>query len=193
MRILSSTHLNVSTGVSPKSIILGHILDTFTFILGDLKTVVASSTTQYPVVTFVDNAGVPTGETAPSEFYDHFSVIGELDSGASYNIYFRSGEKTLPGRKNFEWVIDGEEGTIVLTSDARSSSLIGLFDPEVFFNGEKVELGGPGGTQHNIAETWKKFVDGTDDYPTIEDAVRNRVRLDAIEKSIAEGRLVKLT
>lgn len=185
-------HLNLLLGVSPKSIGLGHFIDAFVFTLGELKTVVASSTTQYPVVTFVDDAGVPTGQTTPSELYDHFSVIGELESGASYNIHFRSGEKTLPGRKNFEWVIDGEEGTILLTSDAPSSSFIGVNDPEMFVNGEKVELGGSGGAVYNIAETWKNFVEGKEGYPTIEDAVRNHARLDAIEKSIVEGRLVKL-
>jgi len=185
-------HLNVYSGVTPTSIGLGHFIDAFTFALGELKTVAAASTTQYPVVTFVDDAGVPTGQFAPSELYDHFSVIGELESGASYNILYRTGEKLLPGRKSFEWVIDGEEGVILLRSDEPLGSFIGLFDPEVFINGEKVDLGGPGGTQYNIAETWKDFVDGKEGYATIEDAVRNHARLDAIEKSLVEGRLVKL-
>jgi len=187
-----SSPLNVYSGATPTSIGLGHFIDAFTFTLGELKTVLASSTTQYPVVTFVDDAGAPTGQTTPSELYDHFSVIGELESGASYNILYRTGEKFLPGRKSFEWVIDGEEGVILLRSEHPWGSFIGLFDPEVLVNGEKIDFDGPGGAQYSITETWKDFVDGKEGYATIEDAVRNHARLDAIEKSIAEGRLIKL-
>jgi len=180
--------------VTATTIALGHLIDAFTFAHGELKTVFAASTTQYPEVTFVDDAGVPTGQTAPSESYDHFSVIGELETGASYNIHVRAGEKTLPGRKAFQWVIDGEEGTIFLTSDAPGGSYINIYDPDVFVNGEKVDLGGPiVGAQYNIGEYWRNFADGKEgDYPTIDDAVRNHTRLDAIEKSISEGRVVKL-
>ena len=179
--------------MNSKSITLGHFLDSFTFLLGELKTVVAAATIQYPTITFVDDDGVPTGKTIPSEVYDHFSVIGELESGASYNISVRACEKTVPGRKNFEWIIDGDEGTIVLSSDVPSGSYISIFDPDVFVNGEKVDLGGPGGAPYNIAQTWKNFMDGKEGCPSIEDAVRNHARLDAIEKSIVEGRAIQLS
>ena len=176
------------------TIALGHLIDAFTFAHGELKTVFATSTTQYPVVIFVDEAGVPTGETTPSQSYDHFSVIGELESGASYNIHVRSGEKFLPSRKTFEWVIDGEDGTILLTATGPTGSFINIFDPEVFVDGEKVDLGGPvGGALYNIGNIWGSFADGKEgSYPTIDDAVRNHARLDAIEKSLSEGRAVTL-
>ena len=92
-----------------------------------------------------------------------------------------------PGRVPFEWIIDGEEGTIKLESD---SSFYHVAHPKnVYINGEKwepeeklVDLVG------NLASAWEEFSRGEEgNYSTFEDAVRVHTLVDAIRRSAREG------
>lgn len=198
-------HLNPSahrtiTGATRLSIPIAHQLDQLTHVLGSFTSLSATSSTLYPTATFVDADGKPTGETAPSEIPDHFSVHGVLDSGILVNFFWRAGYPAVgpgTGRRAYIWEIDGELGTIRLEG---TSALPTINEPEVFLNGEKVVLDVPGSNVRSIVDAWTEFADDWDrgvgerkgSYPTIEDAVRHHELLDAIELSAKEGRRVVL-
>ncbi|KDR70749.1 hypothetical protein GALMADRAFT_254786 [Galerina marginata CBS 339.88] len=172
-----------ANGVNLLSIVGGHGLDIFTSVLGGFKTVSATSATVYPTVTVVDDEGKPTGQTLPSEVPDHISITGLLESGALVNIFLRAGYPSKPGRRQFLWDIEGEEGSIKMEAEA-----FGYLDPDIYLNGEKVDVEeGPTGAAYSIAASWKAFAQGdTAHYPTIEEAVKNHQLLLAVERSFEE-------
>jgi hypothetical protein len=70
---------------------------------------------------------------------------------------------------------------------------INIYDPDVYLNGEPVELDGHGGMIENLIAEWAEFAKGpTGTYATLEDAVRNRQLLHAIATSGKEGRTIYL-
>ncbi|KAF8965735.1 NAD-binding Rossmann fold oxidoreductase [Flammula alnicola] len=184
--------IDKKNGVTSLSIIGGHQLDSFTFVLGDFSTVNATAATIYPTATIVDADGKPTGETLPATNPDHYSISGELKSGALATIVWRTGYPTTKGRRTLLWEIDGEEGSIRLESD--SSAFLNIQNATVFLNGEKVEVAGTETELLGIlGATWESYAKGEEgQYATIDDAVKNRRVLDAVERSLAEGKTIVL-
>ncbi|KDR76957.1 hypothetical protein GALMADRAFT_66539 [Galerina marginata CBS 339.88] len=161
----------------------GHFLDLFTSVLGGFKTISATSATIYPTVTVVDDDGKPTGKTVPSEVPDHISINGILESGALVNVFIRSGYSSKPGRRQFLWEIEGEEGTIRM----EAKGTVDYSDADLYLNGDKVEMEGPTGAVHSVAAIWRAFAQGdTTHYPSIDDAVKNHQLLLAVERSFEE-------
>jgi len=182
-----------TAGVTLLDIAAGHQLDILTYILGGFSSVSATSATIYPTATIHDSAGNPTGETVQVTTSDHVSFTGLLESGAVASATWHSGYPSTPGRKQFLWVIDGEEGSIKLESDAPSGAFISIRDPDLYLNGELVQLESKGGLIENVKVGWEEFAKGGEGrYATIEDAVRNKQLLKAIDKSAKEGKRVTL-
>lgn len=184
-------------GVTMLSIGFGHVADTFTSLLGEFATIQSSNATVYPVINLLDKDKQPNGRTYPSEVPDHFSVAGLLKSGVVYNIFYRGGYALTPGRSQFIWEIDGEDGTIRIEGSRDHGSFISLEEPDVYLNGDKVDLGsglGPNnGAFYSVSSAWKAFAEGrTGEYASIEDAVKNQGILDAIEKSGESGKIISL-
>ena len=118
-----------------------------------------------------------------------------LNSGVVYNIFYRSGYAHTPGRSQFVWEIDGENGTIrIVGQDQKLAAHISGEEPDVYLNGVKVDLGpGPNGGFYSASVAWKAFAEGrTDEYASIEDAVKNQTILAAVERSGELGRAVSL-
>jgi predicted dehydrogenase len=179
------------TGATMLSIIVGHQIDTFTHILGDFATVSAIATTAYPVSTLVDEDGNPTGKTVNPNFPDHFAITGLLTSGVLASMIWRGGYTSPKGRRQFVWEIDGDEGSIRLESDALFGAFLNVRDPDLYLNGELVNVEGGGGMIVNLTNAWAEIAKGeTGEYATIDDAVKNQKLLDAIERSIEEKRTI---
>lgn len=179
-------------GVSALSIAGGHQLDPFTFILGDFATINATATTIYPTATVIDADGKPTGETLPATSPDHYTISGLLKSGALATIVWRIGYKNTPGRKHLFWVIEGEEGSIRIESDA--NVFMNIQNPTLYLNGERVEVAGTESELMGIlGGAWEAYADGNEEqYATIDDAVKNHRILDAVERSLVEGKTIVL-
>ncbi|KAF5368996.1 hypothetical protein D9758_002840 [Tetrapyrgos nigripes] len=182
-----------SAGATMLDIVIGQQLGPITHVLGDFKSVSATSTILYPTSTLVGSDGQPTGETVSNKAPDHVAFSGILrDSGAFVNVIWRGGYKSSPGRQQFIWEIDGEEGSIRVTEDGVAASYIHLHDPKVYLNGELVEF--EKSMYGNIGAAWNEFAKGKGKgvYPTIEDAVKLRQLLDAIQLSGETGKRVEL-
>ncbi|KAF9044073.1 NAD-binding Rossmann fold oxidoreductase [Panaeolus papilionaceus] len=170
--------LEASNGVTPLLIAAGHQVDAITHALGPLPSVTASGSQLYPLIRLI-NKGIETGQTFTSQFFDHFTFSGTLENGTHSTFVMRFGGKMYPGRKTLRWEIEGEEGHILVESESPVGAFMNVASPNLYVNGEKVEIEG--------------VQSGTyDAYATIDDAVRNRKVLDAVEKSAREGTRINL-
>ncbi|KAG5644486.1 hypothetical protein DXG03_008313 [Asterophora parasitica] len=187
----------VNSGSTLLDIPVGHHLDILTFVIGSyFSSISTTSAILFPKATVIDAAGAPiAGEdqltvTAP----DHYAYTGVLKSGAVASVVWRAGLKSTPGRRQFLWEIDGEEGSIKLESDEPLAAFINFKEPTLWLNGEKVEVdGAENPTIGNLRAEWEEFAKGEQgNYATLEDAVRNRTVLDAIRRSGEEGKRIVL-
>lgn len=170
---------------------MGHHLAAFTHLLGNFTSVTATSSIVYPTAKIIAADGSVVKEL-PNLAPDHISFTGVLDSGVLVNQVWRGGLKTTPGRLNFIWEIDGEEGSIRLTGDLPNSAFIHIVDPKLYLNGDLVAVE-PSGLLGMLAENWEEFSKGKEgNYVTIDDAVRIHEVLDAITASSKSGEKVEL-
>lgn len=174
-------------------IAIGHQMDVFTHILGSFASVSSTSTIIYPTSTIVDGAGTAVEQNAQVTAPDHVAFTGLLKSGALASITYRGGYSSTPGRKQFLWEIDGEEGSIRLESDSIAGAFIQVRDPKVYLNGEVVTVDNEGGFVGNLKAAWEEFAKGDQgNYATLDDAVRNRRLLAAVDRSAKEGKRISL-
>lgn len=178
-------------GATPLSILIGHELDVFTQIFGEFATINATAGQVYPTTTIIDANKIPISEPIRVTIPDHYTIAGTLASGAVATIVWRLGYKNVPGRRQFLWEIDGEEGSIRLESDGLGLTTM---NPTVYLNGQKVEVEGAETQGLGIlVAAWEAYADGREEqYATIHDAVRNHERLSVISKSLKEGRTVAM-
>lgn len=196
--VIYGTRLTLPTGATFAEIILGHQLDTFTHVLGNFATVSATSTIVYPTATVVDSKLTPP-PTVRVTAADHIALTGVLASGALVSIIYRAGYESTPGRTAFLWEIDCEKGSIRVEAPASTgplSHLMNINDMPVYVCGQKVEFEGAG-LSGNLVASWMGYLkekrgEGQSGYVTIEEAVKNRRLLEAIEESARDGKTVHL-
>ncbi|KAF7797363.1 hypothetical protein EIP86_008558 [Pleurotus ostreatoroseus] len=196
--------IDISNNTTILSIVVGHFLTILDNVLGEFSEIVGSGTIRFPTGQFVDEDGKPTGEIYHSTVHDQVAVSGVLKGphkGAFANVVVRagvpcSGEQGR-GRRMFQWIIDGEEGSIQVTNreaDGQWGAFFTLTEKDVYLNGEKVPL------EETVLEqlgqagrAWLEFAKGDEgQYVTIDDAVRLHRMLDAAQTSITEGRKIVL-
>ncbi|PPQ73272.1 hypothetical protein CVT24_009927 [Panaeolus cyanescens] len=191
-----------ASGATALIIPIGHQLDAFTFILGHFTSITASASRQYPTSTVLDHNGNPTDEILTTNTPDQYTFSGPLTSGAHATIMWRGGVRKTKGRKLLQWEIEGDEGLIRIESER--APWVQMANPDVYLNGERVEIEGLSSVLHPEAafaepvgiqiQSWKEIAKGPEvgRYATIDDAVKNRRILEAVEKSAAEGVTVHL-
>ncbi|KAJ6486864.1 hypothetical protein C8R45DRAFT_1145418 [Mycena sanguinolenta] len=175
-------------------IALGHELDILTYILGDFASVSATSSIIYPMATLFSPES-DQNRTVSVTAADPLALSGMLKSGAVVSIAWRGGYSSTPGRTQFVWVIDGENGSIRVEEDAVGGAFMHIIDPKLFLNGERVPIDENwNGFSGHIRAALAEFADGGKDtkYATMEDAVKLRVLLKAIEDSARDGKRVVL-
>jgi predicted dehydrogenase len=174
-------------------IAIGHQLSIVTYLLGDFASVSATAATHYETAMLLDRERKPTGRTVPVTAADQVAFTGILKSGVVSSISWRGGLKSTPGRRQFIWEIDGEDGSIRLEGDALASAFIHVREQELYLNGERVEVQKISGAADNLASAWAEFAKGDKgNYATMDDAVRVHRLLDAISSSYKEGQTVHL-
>ena len=180
------------SGVTTLRLVAGPQLDPFTFTLGYFTTVNATAATLYPTATIIDRDENPTGETLPATTPDHYTISGILESGAIATIIWRTAYSSTPGRRHLLWEIDGEDGSIRIESD--TSSYLNIDNPTVYLNGKKIDVEGADGNVLDIlGNAWEAYAAGhAGAYATIDDAVKVHRFVDAVEKSLEEGKPIYL-
>lgn len=165
----------------------GHFLTGLVQVLGDIASVSATFATLYPDAEIINDNNEPIGKTQRTG-EDQIAFSATLKSGAILSFHFRGGlSATKPGRVPFEWIIDGEEGTIKVESD---SSFYHIAHPKnVYIKGEKWE---PGETlvdlTGNLGSAWTEIAKGEQgNYTSFGDAVKIHRVIDAIRRSAREG------
>jgi predicted dehydrogenase len=174
-------------------IAVGHQLSVVTYLLGDFASISATTATHYPTATLMDKDRKPTGKTVTASSPDQIAFTGLFKSGAVSSMSWRGGLKSTPGRKQFIWEIDGEEGSIRLEGDSVGAAFMNVRDPKVFLNGELVEVQNALGPVDILASAWTEYAKGEKgNYTTMEDAVRLHHVIDAIKRSAKEGKTIQL-
>ncbi|KAJ8694680.1 hypothetical protein PTI98_007335 [Pleurotus ostreatus] len=152
--VVAENHVYIhepNSGASLLEIMLGHQLDTLTHMLGDFKSVSATSATMYPTATVLRSSpkNSPEDDEAPRTLHvstaDHVAISGMLASGAIVSVICRGGYAETPGRQRLLWEIDGENGSIRLEGNGPGfeGPLIHRRDPDLYLNGEKVVVEKP--------------------------------------------------
>ncbi len=178
------------------TIVGGHNLDAFTYMLGDFTELSATTAQQFPEVELVDIQKVIKKTTD-----DQIMITGKLTNGAAANVHIQGGVKHQTG---LTLEIFGDNGTIVLRAPASiqfgSHQLLGagstdnelreLTIPDAYYSGPQ-SLYNDSGFVLNMAQAYRKFAqdiqEDTTLAPTFAVAVKLHQLLDTVEKSAQTG------
>ncbi|PPR00021.1 hypothetical protein CVT24_009028 [Panaeolus cyanescens] len=196
-RVNESYTCKKENGATIIAIGAGHLVDIFSHVLGGFTSVTAFASQQYPTHHPIDAQGKPTGESFPSEQPDHYTFSGPLPNGGHGTFILRVGPKSQPGQKKMQWEIEGENGFIRVEIEELLGAYPNVTHPDLYLNGKKVEVEGtrPGYDDVSIyTHLWEEYAKGPGQgkYATTDDAVRARRIVDAVERSVAEGRTIVL-
>ncbi|KAH9926362.1 hypothetical protein B0H21DRAFT_700808, partial [Amylocystis lapponica] len=170
-------------GADVLGIPFGHTIDSVMFVLGPIASLTAVTKNQHPILHMVDIAGNPTGKTVEQTGVHQIALAGMLESGAVLGFHYRGGLEAMVGKAGNPLVctIDGE-GTVILE---------GIPRPKPYLNGEKVVIAPDGKT--NTGRALAEFAKGPGGkYPTLDDAVQAKKTVDAVARSVEEGKKIDI-
>ncbi|MNO12519.1 1,5-anhydro-D-fructose reductase [compost metagenome] len=178
------------------TIVGGHNLDAFTYMLGEFTELSAVTAQQFPEVELVDIQKIIQKTTD-----DQILITGKMTNGAAVSVHIQGGVKHQTG---LTLEIFGDKGTIVLSAPASiqfgSHQLRGagptdkelheLTIPDSYYWGPE-SLKNDSGFVLNVAQAYSKFAqdiqEGTSLTPSFTDAVKLHQLLDAVEKAAQTG------
>lgn len=178
------------------TIVGGHNLDAFTYMLGDFKEISAVTAQQFPEVKLLDIQKVIEKTTD-----DQILIAGKLSNDATASVHIQGGVKHQTG---LTLEIFGDKGTIVLNAPASiqfgshqlrgagptDSELHELTIPDAYY-WVPDSLKDDAGLVLNVAQAHSKFAkdiqEGTSLTPSFADAVKLHKLLDAVEKASQTG------
>ena len=181
-------------GANTLTIAAGHSIDALCFMLGEFDEISARLATN-----ITEWRNPDTGETMKVDSPDWISVSGRLAGGAQV-AFLTTTVPANPAGSRLE--IYGRDGTLVLTAGSfnqgpakivgsRGREPLEPMDPPRRYT--LVPDGTPTGSAFNVAQAYARFATSGNDYhPNFDDAVRRHVLIDAIERSSAEGRSVRV-
>lgn len=169
---------------------LGHFLDPFTLLLGNVTSVSSTLATRFPMSTVYNASKEATTNEVPQTNADQVVFSGTTEAGTVFSFHWRAGIPAQTATCPFLWVVDGEDGSVALQNDQAGSSFMNIFEPKLTLNGEPVAdvAADPLG---NVGRAWKEGAVGGN-AATIDDAVRVQRVLDAIQRSADEGKNIHL-
>ena len=184
-------------GANPMTIPGGHAIDALCYMLGEFDEVATRVTTR---ITMWKHA--VTGEDFPVDAPDTVSAAGLLKNGAEVSYQVASVPQNASGTR---MEIYGRKGTLVLTSNSVN---IGPSQLQLAFGGaDLAEVTPPdsyrlipadmaAGPGRNVAQAYARFAaalqSGSADAPDFNDAVVRHALIDAMERSHAQGKVIKL-
>lgn len=190
--------LDRRNGATLLTIAFGHVVDEVLFVVGELEELVATTATRRPLV-----PRVGTGELIAMTAEDQIAVSGTLAGGAVFSAHHRGGA-AAPG---FSLLIEGTAGRLEATAanhphnfpvrvrGARGDADLAELDLPSEYELDAVRdlRGSPVHAQaHAYAAIRDDLRNGTSRAPDFRHAVRRHRLLDAIQRSAADGRRVRL-
>jgi predicted dehydrogenase len=175
----------------------GHIYDSASYVLGELREVSATLSTQFSDVKVKAAADGAVVRTIKRTTADCVTMAGLLESGAQSSAVVH-GAGPLKGEPGLVWRIEGEKGIVEVRGEtAFAVSMSG--DVKIwlheFASGEVKEIefvedrpGPPG----NIGRLYDAFADGQY-YPDWKWAVKRHAWVDALQRSHESGKRVSYT
>lgn len=178
------------------TIVGGHNIDAFTYMLGDFKELSAVMMQQYKQGKLIE-----TKEVIEKTTDDQILISGKLTNDAAASIHIQGGVKHQTG---LTLEIFGDKGTIVLTAPASiqfghhklqsagrdDDELHELLIPDSYYR-EPKSLKDDTGMVQNVGYAYNKFAEdireGTSKIPGFKDAVKLHQLLDSIEKAAQTG------
>ena len=188
-----------ANGATMLTIPFGHTADALCHVLGEFRTLSATTAIRQPIVTRSD-----TGERLTKSAEDQIVVGGVLEGGAVAVIHYRGGN---PHGTGLLWEINGSEGGLRFTAAGGHGQILGLtltggrgtdrtlrpVEIEARHRWVPAALTGPA---VNVAQLYARFAgdlrDGTRLAPSFDDAVIRHRLIAAIEHSATEGTRVNL-
>ncbi|KAL9611681.1 MAG: hypothetical protein Q9167_003676 [Letrouitia subvulpina] len=193
-------------GTSLVSIPVAHTLDPILHILGEFRSLNATTSIVNPNIIFLSPDGTPS-DPVPRNDPDNVLIQGTLTSGATLNFQFIMPPSSTPS--TFSWLIHGEKGALKVES---SSCAVQMMEAKVFqaelpdssaastknllevfsrtgpqwkeVGVEKRELDSFFG---GIGVAYEAFVKNPGELVTFDDAVVRHRMVEAIKKSAKEG------
>lgn len=188
---------NRANGANTLTIAAGHAIDALCFVVGEIDEVSARLATR-----ITDWYNPDTGETVPVDSPDWISLSGRLERGAEVSFLVAT-VPTNPSGNRFE--IYGSDGTLVISGGSLNSGpnrllgtrgkepLTALEPPECF---TLVPDSVPAGAPRNVAQAYARLATaiaaGEHFEPDFAHAVKRHTLIEAIERSSAEGRSVRV-
>ncbi|HEY3081104.1 MAG TPA: Gfo/Idh/MocA family oxidoreductase [Chloroflexota bacterium] len=186
-----------TNGANTLTIAGGHAIDALCFVLGELEEVSARLATR-----ITEWHNTDTGETVPVDSPDWISLSGRLGHGAEVSFLVAT-VPSSPSGNRFE--IYGREGALVISGGSSSSGpnqlsgargkepLTAMETPERF---TLVPASTPQGAPRNVAQAYARLATamaaGGSFEPDFAHAVKRHTLIEAIERSSAEGRAVRI-
>jgi predicted dehydrogenase len=184
-------------GANTLTIAGGHAIDALCFVVGELEEVSARLATR-----ITEWHNTDTGETMQVDSPDWISVAGKLGNGAEVS-YLVATVPHAPSGNRFE--IYGTNGTLVISGGSNNigpnklqgaqggAALADLTPPERF---TLIPDGIPAGPPRNVAQGYARLAQamasGETYEPGFAHAVKRHALIQAIERSSAEGRTVRV-
>ncbi|TAK22492.1 MAG: Gfo/Idh/MocA family oxidoreductase [Chloroflexota bacterium] len=188
---------NRKNGANTLTIAGGHAIDALCFVLGEIEEVSARLATRVTEWHHTD-----TGETVPVDSPDWISLSGRLERGAEVSFLVAT-VPSSPSGNRFE--IYGREGALVISGGSSNSGpnqlhgargkehLTAMEPPERF---TLVPNGTPVGAPRNVAQAYARLgramSAGQPFEPDFAHAVKRHTLIEAIERSAAERRSVRV-
>ncbi len=182
---------DAAQGANVLSVSTLHALDALHDILGEFRTMQASTALRRPRVWLADEA-VHIEATAA----DHVAIHGQLDSGALASVFYRGG---VSRARNLRWEINGSDGDLLLTADLGNLPVADIrlqggrgSDSQMAPICPSAEIAaGPGGVAGDLgANTLRLYADfardlrtGSHNAPDFRHAVKRHRELAALERS----------
>ena len=159
------------------------------FLLGEFKTLNATSATNFPEIRWIQQDG---SKSAPEKknIADWISVQGILESGASASFAFTCTTAATP--EQFSWIISGEKGSLKFegTSFAiqMGQSTLYQYIPGEGAKWEEVKIPPDSGHFGGIGEVYAAFAEGKKEgLVDFDEAVKRHKMVEAIYRSAEKG------
>ena len=201
---VKNSYLNdPKSGASIVSIPTIHALDPLCYLLGEFKSLNATTATAFPELRFVQDDG-SKGEPVKSNIADFVSVSGVLESGVIASFVMTLTTEATPTRN--EWIISGEKGALKFESQApfmaigphklyqctphkqgggRGDEVVSPYEVKDGVQWEEVEF--ERGAFGGIGEVYAAFADGNKDLVDFDEAVKRHKMVEAILRSAKNG------
>ncbi|KAF2801650.1 NAD(P)-binding protein [Mytilinidion resinicola] len=181
--------LDINAGVNMLTVLVGHAIDSFCYVLGEFEAVQAALINNRPQMRLVDGEGKVI-KTVEKTIHDRISVVGKLKNGGVGTVVYQT-EKSNTG-KPFYWEINGTKGSLVLECQDGSIQMI---PPTLKFASREpdaelknVELEDGSAISYNVGRQYDAFAGKENgSFATFEDALIRHRMIDAIYKSDKNG------